>query len=298
MIRIACLLGTIVLLAAGCSSTSDVVEQSSGLRVSSVEELHFLSEEAIQQCMREQGFDYQVSAYVFDAPPTVMSTVMFTNPEPYGYGAVLTAVASRFLPSGAPSSALSREEEEAYFIALIGNPDLAHSHDEGEDEGHSHDAGSSGCQHEAEHVRQTVVFGEELLESSIASLAEAEEEFSIAVASPEFAKFTREWLSCMNEAGYTNPDPTQVRFDVIRQSAGAISDLGMDKLDEISAYVEETTDGQVRVAGPWFDGIVAVSPELGDLLDEELTLARIDSACRAASSEIMDDVWNELSDNS
>ena len=240
------------------------------------DELNRRVEEAVAECMTDQGFDY--------VPHT---TSMSADPDyewlpddrdwvaQYGYGVVDSpyATSDEGLVEEDPNTeyveSLSESEQEAYYEALHGPmPD----EDEVVDEQAEYDWTSAGCYGEAQHDSQsdqTALFEEhdELFEKMGALYEDIE-------SAPELVEANEAWSQCMTDAG-------QPGFARQTDARGSIEEASSDLWAEID------------------DGAAEGDPDqsaLDELADTEIELALIDLDCReetdfagisaAASAEI------------
>jgi len=225
-------------------------------------EMQKKSEEAVAQCMKDQGFEYtpNIQQVNFSAGGDDM-----WKPDDrewvsqYGYGMAKNPMSEQptdqteYVDPNQPYiDSLSATEQSAYWEALYGPQPTEEQL--GEDGSYEYDWTKAGCQGKAQHESNS----DPMQDEQFASLNDAINSFYTDMATnPGFTEINQKWASCMADAGHPG----------FSQQVDAQQSVS----EKLSAYYESSAG----VEGPQQD-----DPELKKLSDEEIQIALADLDCR------------------
>jgi hypothetical protein len=270
----------VLALLAGCGSSDNGAkaqsfEEALGLDQASMEKREAKVQEAIRQCMKDEGFEYipDTSGEMrFSFGPGSGPTGDPDFKRTKGYGITTTfgeeppsARSADSDPNAKIREALSEEDKRAYDIALHGQAEedmktggpagggvIIRREAGGDSEGPGDggpDFSSMGCFGKAE---KEIPGGPAELGSSLKDL------FSRFESDPRVVSVNAKWRTCMSKAGYD-------QFD----KQNDIPDYLFDKLQQLTGGA----DGVIRMGGD------VDEDALSALQHEELTIARADDDC-------------------
>lgn len=220
-------------------------------------------EASIQNCMREQGFEYQVSPAAADlrfgrAIAPGLSDAEFAATHGYGithsFDAMLSVSSSD--PNSELTDSMSQGELAAWTTALLGQTDS--------EDGFDPFAGGGGCLSEA--VSEVFSNFEVIMRMS-SKFEELDQQIH---ADPRMAELIAIWSSCMAEKGYVYQDdsePASQLYQELQQALGTDMFGGSDPMA--------------------FDS--SLSPEqqqmLDDFAEKETEIAAADHSCRVDQAD-------------
>lgn len=222
-----------------------------------------IREEIAAECMAEQGFDY---VPVVDMGYTSSSGQEWEPDDrewvaQYGYGAVRSPGSDdvpdpdeQFVdPNQEYVESLSESEMTAYYEALYGpQPTEEELNDDGS---YEYNWETAGCQGFADNETRA---SNPMESEEHKPLMDAINEFYTAMETdPALAEVDGEWVTCMEEAGYSG---FSAQFDAQNSV-----------YDELNAYYEGITD------------YVEDDPALDEIAEREIDLALADLDCREAT---------------
>lgn len=148
------------------------------------------------ECMLDEGFEYSQEEWT--SPGTIPTVGRWTSreyAEEYGFGVVSAFLAATYDPSATyePPNAeyvetLSPSERDAYYLALLGNPEGENDSDNG--------LPQAGCAGDAASDSFALMEGFEQITPLF-------EDYTVRIeADPRMVAITEQWTNCMAGAGY------------------------------------------------------------------------------------------------
>lgn len=273
--------------ASGCSGASqDETDLESGMSPSAA---HFIAQDALVDCMKRAGFDFEPRPFVQGvAPASFLDFISLSNSDERGYGVTFSLLLASLLPSGEPDRELSMEAVRAYGVALIG-AGFDHVHDESIEGEHSHGGEahshleSGGCEGEAEAaVRDAGGLSSELVPTPLEVVVDIGQRLA---ATNEYASFESEWTVCMSSQGY---DVSTVE----EQFSRAFEVFGPAVQERIDTLPEADPIPTVDMA--WIEDRITADEQLAEIFRAELSMAQTDAGCRSANLHLIEDVITQL----
>jgi len=206
----------IVLLSAACSS--DTGGDGNSLPRIDEGEVHRLEEEAVQDCMSAEGFEYEMIPYVeLGASPIseIFGAEMDGSDEDLvAYGGVSTSLQFLANPTGAPPENLEPNEVAAYDAALLG------------DRSSVEDGEVGGCRAIGYERRRELVARSRVDTSTTDGRAKLEEFFARVAGSDEYAEYSDSWAECIAAGGWDATDPlsfgAESKLEYLERSSSAL----------------------------------------------------------------------------
>lgn len=252
-------------------------------------EAHFVAQDALVDCMKRAGFDFEPRPFVqADRPASFLDAISLWHSDERGYGVTVALLVTSLLPSGWPDRELSMEEGRAYSVALSGagydhghaeSIEGAHSHG---GEAHSHPE-SGGCEGEAEAaVRDADDLSPEMAPTPTEVITDIGQRLA---ATREYASFESEWTACMSSQGYEVST-------VEEQYSRAYEVFGPAAQERIDTLPKEDPIPTVDLA--WIEDRIAEDEQLAEIYRTERAMAQTDAGCRSANLHLVEDVITRL----
>jgi len=262
---------------------------------------HVIEQEAIRDCMAQQGFEYDPVDFLEEPLPETFSNQFFLDYaelDTVGYRSLYRVLARNFGSTGAPrrptleeSSAWTSAQRTAHFemiqqyaIALSGEEFIETLENETDTR-----ALLSGCRGEGLDAVEDVsiidpvpawVEGDRLVDAS-----------QRLEATDDYAQFFDNWQGCMAEAGYqlTTASYRPIFIDLRREFDEQLAQLGRSDPARIEELAAAADPGSQALSIEWFVGVVETDPLLFEMYEREIGQASKDASCRAQSEGLLRD---------
>ena len=289
------ILAALAVAACGGSSDGDVVASgsspleeifgfggSASEQQARAEEQNREMEEAIRQCMADQGFEYTPNTENFGFMVRGIEGEDLSDreyAEQYGFGITTIGFDTEesttiFEPESDPNfermNQMSESERLAYEKALWGDF-TRFDESMSEEEMNEAFAEPTGCQATAAES----VFGNfEIFETLTPAFEDMEQRFN---ADPRVAEFNAEFAECISGQGYQYGDPTEMQEEafMLMDDVFGSDEFGSDELAlaPTPEEVEQMTEEELRDAFPMFAGPGWDEEKLAAAQDEERAMA-------------------------